>query len=640
MSKEAVVFILDASPSMNQPYPVSSSAMDPAAEKDLFFTGTTTTRLLCAQRCICQMIAELMMQSKTNEVGVIVCKSRTTRHHRIGPGVDLDEEEQDEDVFENLQSLTFGNGDITKPSVDLLRRIQEVESVSEEDAEDMPRGSWMDAVALAADMMEKRKMHKFRRRIVLVTDAAYVISVDMGETRDVVGILRELDVTFQVVGLEFEHSGMFGEPTQGSMDPGDGRGNEPDPIDEDTTSKTVDSDDENPDGGGGEQDGNDADEEGEQGLVVYNKKADREKLLLDIARATNGVVVAASTLQQVLEASLGKKVQRATPKYFDLRVAPGLHLRAASKLLMKKDDKATLKKEAVLLEEDGNVMKNDLGQEMMDEIASISQYVDKEQRDDVVPEDEQVTAIRYGSSLLPMGINDYKAIGAATKADEVNITFLAVSKADRIPKHFLVGPPYLIMGGESQKACGLIAALAQALHRTDKVAIGTFGKTKNRSDPILGALFPFITENPEIPLHLVFLRIPYNIDATFIGKEGFADIVAQQTERQRKSCDDLIDALMLPDGVLESGTVPNPYLRSWNQNIIHRALDPSAPLVSVRQSGTSDPMAPARNVQAVKNFQDAFPLVKAAAPEPKKQEGKKGRRALTYADYLEAEGGN
>jgi hypothetical protein len=132
--KDAVVFIIDASPSMNTQYPrdnfketskvqvktedgagiestLSSSSLSPS-------TRHPNTRLGCAKKLVQSMIADLMVASITNEVCVILLKTLKTHHHKIAAGMDLEEEDFDSIPFPNLTELTNG---VTRPSMDLLQ---------------------------------------------------------------------------------------------------------------------------------------------------------------------------------------------------------------------------------------------------------------------------------------------------------------------------------------------------------------------------------------------------------------------------------------------------------------------------------------------------------------------------------------
>lgn len=193
MNKEAVVFILDANPTMNAPYPkVDCSVKSEEGEE----TGEKRpTRLDCAKKALVAMISSLMLQTKTNEVAVIVCKTAGTQHHKIAAGVDIEEEYGDDLPFPNLTELTDG---LVRPGVELLRRISQVETASAEEAQNF-RGDLCDAIILAADAHYEyglnksgKTFRKFRRKIVLITDAEHDIIMDTRQLLTVVDSLRSM----------------------------------------------------------------------------------------------------------------------------------------------------------------------------------------------------------------------------------------------------------------------------------------------------------------------------------------------------------------------------------------------------------------------------------------------------------------
>lgn len=98
VSKQAVVIVLDTSPSMNQ---IMRSVDSSRADKDSdditnyswmkqeilknengaeIENETMRTRLLCAKIAIERMICNIMLESITNEVGVVLLKTLETKH--------------------------------------------------------------------------------------------------------------------------------------------------------------------------------------------------------------------------------------------------------------------------------------------------------------------------------------------------------------------------------------------------------------------------------------------------------------------------------------------------------------------------------------------------------------------------------
>jgi hypothetical protein len=201
------------------------------------------------------------------------------------------------------------------------------------------------------------------------------------------------------------------------------------------------------------------------------------------------------------------------------------------------------------------------------------------------------------------------------------------------------------MGLKSQRSAAAVAALAQGLERRAKVAIVVWYKSAHSDKPLLGGLFP-LRQHPGAlcTIHLVFLELPYAIDVKSMEMESLDDYIVDSTTSSKAStvCDNLIDSLMLPKGTLESGQVPNPFLRSWNQSVMKRVVDSSAELVHCRQSEGNYPMKPPPAVvelakPAIKDFFDTFPLSESVAELAKKNKvkGKKqGKTVHTYKNFL------
>jgi hypothetical protein len=189
----------------------------------------------------------------------------------------------------------------------------------------------------------------------------------------------------------------------------------------------------------------------------------------------------------------------------------------------------------------------------------------------------------------------------------------------QVPEYLRIGPPYLLTGNESRRCCAAISALARALRRTNKVAIATFVKTRDK-DPVLCGLFPL--EDGDEPLHLVIMRLPFSGDIKyFFHLSSFDSILAKDNPKATIACDDLIDNLMLPDGSLEYSAIPNPKVRSFYKTVIKRVIDRKAQVVDIRNNGqdsTNNKMMETpkeisdRAQPAVDAFYNAFSLKRVA----------------------------
>jgi hypothetical protein len=134
---EAVVFILDADPSMNeQTWLASESAPQ--------------SRLTCGKQVIQDMMTKIMLGSKMSQASIIVCKTRKTQHHMAFRSEDGSLN------FPNLTELSHmtGNGPPPKtgmqvPRVGIFEHLWEVETVPESEAGTL-RGDWLDAIIVVS----------------------------------------------------------------------------------------------------------------------------------------------------------------------------------------------------------------------------------------------------------------------------------------------------------------------------------------------------------------------------------------------------------------------------------------------------------------------------------------------------------
>jgi ATP-dependent DNA helicase 2 subunit 2 len=636
--KEAVVFILDAAPSMNAPYPKQDEQVK--SEEDV----KPTTRLDCAKKAIITMISDLMLKSKMNEVSVIICKTIRTKHHMIGACEDSDEEAENI-PFPNLTELTPG---IVRPSVSLLRDISHIQTVDEETANDL-RGDFCDAIIVAADTLyEKTWKKKWERKIVLITDAEHDVVMDIPQTLQVIDSLRSMECRLEVIGLDFASAAVFDEPISADSAAKIKKENAPDDISSSSKKIKMEEDTDcsvkqETDYSTLEQDDEASNNDEDDGLhkVVYTLREDREKLLLSLAEKCGGCVIAATKLQHILEASKGKRLVSSQKKKVEFKIAPGVILNARYLLMMKKADEfeKLTTKACIVDSESGQPLMDASGEELLEDVLQREILVDEDAPDVSIDKEDVTTAILFGSTLVPMSSFDFEGIKSDRGGPLIEI--LCYLDRTKIPDAYLMGPPYAISGDESQKTCAAISALAQALSRLNRVGICTFSKQKGKR-PVLGALFPLPEPIYPHPIHLVFLRIPFADEAKPFSMDpldGF--LKGPQNAVKTQSCDDLIKSLMLPNEILNPGQVPYPVSRSWNQTKVERAMNPQAGVVSVRGKEDDPLSTPAhvleRALPAIQVFRQTFPLER--KPEKTKDVAnstmdRKGRKVFTYKDYL------
>jgi Ku70/Ku80 beta-barrel domain/Ku70/Ku80 N-terminal alpha/beta domain len=642
--KEAIVFILDSNPSMKELYPRQHPP-------------STTSRLDCAKQVVISMISDLILQSKTNEVSVIVCHTVETQHHLIASGMDV--EEEDGDVpFRHLTELTPG---IARPSTDLLRRISQLQvSTRDTDGTLQEQGSVCDAILLAADAHHARKKHKFARKIVVLTDAASDFVLQVDPMLHVIDALREMTCSIEVIGFEFTASAVYEEPvavTSSSdhihtVPPSDEAG-EPRPrkkLKKETTSNETE------DVSQKKSNAEDA--------IVYSTKQDREQLLLSLTEKTGGAVIAVSTLQELLQANCGKRMQNSVKTKFELRIAPGLVIDARFYLLMSKQAFPKMITRAVVVTEPDDddtrggaaFWKSEPNSELATlKVQSAQLFVDPDHPDDIVDDEDRTKATQFGSTLIPMSTFDYEGL-KPSQLGSARLEILGYMHRSKIRPWYIAGPPSGISGHDSPRACAAIAALAGALHRLDKVAIGTFYKRSTSTKPLLVAVFPYAEESSNgddlsssSNIRLVVLQIPFAGETKKVDLDCFDSFLEEDDEEthaiKAKACDDLIQSLLLPEHALSSGAVPSPLLRACNQTKIQRAIDPAADLVLIRskEDKNNDPMCtPPEIIQQAapvwKTVERVFQLQDSASTEsndatPRKKQVS-GRKVLTYKDFI------
>ena len=646
--KEAVVFIIDTSPSMNAPYPKNNQDSDGNSNKS---TTTTTTRLECAKQVVLSMISDLILKSKTNEVSVILCKTLQTKHHKIASSVDY-QEQGDDLPFPHLTELTPG---IVRPTPALLRQITNIQSsIPSEDDKSAAlsstiqhNGDLCDAIILATDAFyERGTKYKFQRKMILLTDAEHTLVMDVKSTLTIIDELRNMGCQMEVFGFDFTSSATYNEPiaVHSSSDiPDEVNSNAPNKkmktiCEEDTSSSTSDID-----------------------QIVYSTKHDREQLLMSLTEKTGGAVIAVSTMQQILNAQQGRRIQNSVMTKFEFRIAPKISFEARFFLLMSKQSFPKIITKAIKVAEDQSsdkVADTAIGEESLPDVSFNVQraelFVDPDEPDDIVTDEDRTKAIYFGSTLIPMSSFDYEGLKPSQMGARLEV--LGYMPRSKIPLEYLSGPPSGISGHESPKACAAISAVAHALHRLDKVAIGTFYKRSTSTKPLLVIVFPytdpessFLVEVSLQNIYLAVLQIPFGGETKKIDLDCFDDYLDVDSDgntvedEKMKVCDDLIASLMLPEHVLSSGHVPSPLLRSCNQTKIQRAINPKADIFCIRSNDELDPMVTPPDIlekaePAIQAFETAFDFDKViekmdATPEKFKNQTT-GRKVLTYKDFI------
>ena len=700
--KEAVVFIIDTSPSMNTPYPTTTHQDEDSVTTS---TTTTTTRLECAKQVVVSMISDLILKSKTNEVSVILCHTLQTKHHKIAATNDDavvvagPPEEEDDLPFPHLTELTPG---IVRPTAALLRQIMDVQSTLTDSTTTTTDnnhhnnigggGDVCDAIILAADAFHERGTHyKFQRKMILLTDAAaaaeqHPLVLDVKSMLVMIDTLRSMACPMLVLGFDFDASANYPEPmavpsttttTTSSAPEETGR-----PNIANKRMKAIKEEEGHTGGSGNSHTNNKSDMD----FVVYSTKHDREQLLISLTEKTGGAVIAVSTLQQLLQAQQGRRIPNSVLTKFEFRLAPKISFEARFFLLMSKQSFPKLITKAVKVVQDYDTTSRTTTsldtkppgtaesqhfppptEDASFDVQRAELFVDPDEPDDVVTDENRTKAIYFGSTLIPLSSFDYEGLKPSQMGARLEV--LGYMPRSKVPLEYISGPPSGISGHDSPKACAAISSMANALHRLDKVAIGTFFKRSTSTKPLLVILLPY--QDPESTvlessllqqhtgIHLAILQIPFGGETKKLDLDCFDDYLdvdsdgnAEEDEKT-KACDDLIASLMLPEHILCSGQIPSPLLRSCNQTKVQRALNPKADIVCIRSNDDpclDDPtimVTPPDLLSKAAPFFDAFETAfgldkvvvtkmdaAAAAAAQKSKNQTTGRRVLTYKDFV------
>mmetsp|Transcript_10466 Transcript_10466/g.16214 ORF Transcript_10466/g.16214 Transcript_10466/m.16214 type:complete len:652 (-) Transcript_10466:67-2022(-) len=590
--KEAVVFILDTFPSMNSPYPKDSES----------------TRLSQAKRAVINAIADQSWRSKTHECGCIVLKTGLTHHHmavmdgiddenalgyyfrKVARGKKVHVDLDDEVHFPNL--IEF---DLNRITPQTLRAISHVCSTSDESNADVMQGDLCDGLIVAADALYQRTNgKKFKRKIVLFTDAEHKVSVDGSQLQAVLDGLNKMECEVIVVGIGFDDEKDFSSIAKSSNDAGIKQEDDDDDLDQPDkiTSKdapTAEESDSNI------KEEGDVDNEDMEDLKMESDskarvKRENQMLLMSIAKETGGCVLATNgadiedTLQRKMPSKAGRK--NAQRYETDFHIAPNLTVAVRLAKMTEQCNLPSLKKGAVQFDpESGDALRDGAGELMTHDTGTLTRHFEAEQLEagieNEVPLDMRVDAYRYGCDLIPVGKMDLAGINAAFAGDtNRSIEVIGyLGRDDVVDSGLLMGPAYCVVGGkESNKSRSAVAALAQAMDEMGKVGFCRLVKTKNGGAPIIGALFPMASDGGR---HLQFLQLPFADDVQHFQNRDMDPFTG--SEEQVQTCEDLIDSLMLPDGDFER--VSNPTFKAYRQMIVDFAMNAVPKKEELREEG-------------------------------------------------------
>eukprot|EP00574_Skeletonema_japonicum_P011700 CAMPEP_0201726290 /NCGR_PEP_ID=MMETSP0593-20130828/9366_1 /ASSEMBLY_ACC=CAM_ASM_000672 /TAXON_ID=267983 /ORGANISM="Skeletonema japonicum, Strain CCMP2506" /LENGTH=652 /DNA_ID=CAMNT_0048217763 /DNA_START=70 /DNA_END=2028 /DNA_ORIENTATION=- len=580
--KEAVVFVLDTFPSMNTPYPSKDSE---------------STRLSQSKRAVINAIADQSWRSKTHECGCIVLKTGLTHHHMaVMDGIDDENAlgyyfrkvargkrvhvDLDDDVhFPNL--IEF---DLNRITPQTLRAISHVCSTSDESNADIMQGDVCDGLIVAADALYQRTNgKKFKRKIVLFTDAEHKVSVDGSQLQTVLDGLNKMECEVIVVGIGFDKEEDFSSTAKSSTDDSGIKQEEDD--DDFDQPDTITSND----APTAEETDNDIKEEGDvdneemEDLKIESDnrariKRENQMLLMSIAKETGGCVLATkgADIEDTLHRKMPSKAGRKNAQRYetDFHIAPNLTASVRLAKMTEQCNLPSLKKAAVQFDPDsGDALRDGAGELMTNDIGTLTRHFEEERLEagieKEVPLDMRVDAYRYGCDLIPVGKMDLAGINAAFAGD-TNRSIEMIGYLDRddvVDSGLLMGPAYCVVGGkESNKSRSAVAALSQAMDEMGKVGFCRLVKTKNGGAPVIGALFPMASDHGR---YLQFLQLPFADDVQHFQNRDVDPFTG--SDEQARTCEDLIDSLMLPQGDFER--VSNPTFKAYRQMIVDFAMN-------------------------------------------------------------------
>ena len=650
--KEAVVFILDTFPSMNTPYPSEDSE---------------STRLSQAKRAIINAIADQSWRSKTHECGCVVLKTELTHHHMaLMDGIDDEnalgyyfrkvargkkvEVDLDDDVhFPNL--IEF---DLNRITPQTLRAISHVCSTTDESNADLIQGDLCDGLIVAADALYKRTNgKKFKRKIVLFTDAEHRVSVDGSQLQTVLDGLNKMECEVIVVGINFDDEKDFSLDTAAAAaaqnndddamkqeDDNDNGDQQPDkitsndgaPVAEDSDSDHIKGDDNAND--------EDMDDQKIESDVKALVRRQNQMLLMSIAKETGGCVLATkgADIEDVLQRKMPSKAGRKNAQRYetDFHVAPNLTVTVRLAKMTEQCNLPSLKKAAVQFDpESGDALRDGTGELMTHDVGTLTRHYEEEQLEagveKEVPLDMRVDAYRYGCDLIPVGKMDLAGINAAFAGDtNRSINMIGyLERDDVVNSGLLMGPSYCIVGGkESNKSRAAVAALSQAMDEMDKVGLCRLVKTKNGGAPVIGALFPIAADSGR---YLQFLQLPFADDIQHFQNRDMDKFVGP--EEQVKASEELIDSMMLCEGDFDR--VANPTFKAYRQMIVDFAMnapkkevlrEEGLPEENILQAAQPKPLCEfdavkiltKKSSEKVSAFLTAFPLQETSDEEKKK----------------------
>jgi hypothetical protein len=591
--KEAIIFIVDANHTMNVPYCLPSNVSKPSKD-------SPSTRLSAVKEAVLQKITSMAWQSKEHEFGIVILKTEHTHHHLYSTNTtNISKFFSDKPLAkleEDDNNIPFPNQielDLTRPSRHMLNTVHSIRPTP--DTVQTPEADFCQSLILAADTLYRRTSgKKYRRTIILFTDAEHEVEVDGERLECVLNGLKKMDVELEVVGLGFQEEGVFvkeedvmEEFNDEMMDENDGGSSENEVVD------LCDDDDE--DRKMPHQETHDAVTTDEfQDLRILIKR-ENEKLLISLTQQTGGRILAAngeditSLLEKYRKDSNASGTKTTRNKCL-FRITPDLTIEARYCKMIAPKAIPSLKKDAYILDETtGEPMVDGAGEYMTTPIDSIIYHTlpvnpdNPEEGMIEVPQESRTDAYRFGSDLIPIGKMDMAGINAAFKSPNKTVEMIGyIPSKEVIQSGLTLGPAYALIGGkESKRSMAAVAALAEAMEDKGLWGYCRFVKSIN-GDPSIAVLVPQKGESKvqssskdevSIGWYFALLQLPFG-DEINVLKPPEVPSDHWGNTKESKACDDLIDSLMLEDDELDAKTTSFPALYAYQRMITHFAMNP------------------------------------------------------------------
>ena len=262
-NKDAIIFILDACPSMfisTAAVTTTTTTTTNTSNDSLSTERSNNNKVSISKNIIEDMVIDMMKQSKTNEIGVLLLHKKETYHHlmkyadrnpcnikteeddpqevkneKLNSGIKIDLDDDDDYNYEmynvNEQTTTIEQKTtntkysifdhitelvpLQRPSIHTLREIRSINTSSHNHQQASSStsisstcydcGGFLNGIILATDILHtKTASKKFNRKIILFTDGQQPIHDIQYQYMDIIlESLKDMDCDIDVYGFDF-----------------------------------------------------------------------------------------------------------------------------------------------------------------------------------------------------------------------------------------------------------------------------------------------------------------------------------------------------------------------------------------------------------------------------------------------------